>query len=366
MGRNVSIVDAGPKAVKLPRVLCSIPMPSLAPQDRWRSLLEHAIRAPSPHNVQPWRIRIVDETRADLLIEKRRTLPNEDVTGSFIILTMGLFLEALRLVAAHHGLGLEVELAHEPAWFAADRLAAERDPVLLFARLRLSESPGAQAEYSLATLAERRTSRLPYRPEPVTPVAAQRLDAVAGSWGHRYAQSQDAGRIERVLRWNVEAVFEDLNTAPYREELAGWLRYRERSSLEHRDGLDARCMNVAPLELWLPFHWPGLLRFPVTRPWLARRYREQIGTVATMGFLSGPFWDPRDAFRTGGALLHFWLECTRLGYFIHPYGNLVTNRPVAARVEAEIGIPDVWLAFKIGRSAPPPASRRRSVEEALV
>ena len=55
----------------------------------WETLLETAIHAPSPHNVQPWRVRILSEDRADLLIEKRRTLPKEDTTGSFIILTMG-------------------------------------------------------------------------------------------------------------------------------------------------------------------------------------------------------------------------------------------------------------------------------------
>ena len=165
---------------------------------------------------------------------------------------------------------------------------------------------------------------------------------------------------------NIEAAFEDLNHAPYREELRGWLRYTEDESMRHRDGLDARCMNQAPLELWAAFHVPALLRWKSTRPWFAKRYRAQIGPVATMGFLCGPFWPPRDAYRTGRFLMRFWLECTRLGYYLHPYGNLVTNRPVARWVEAETGLKDVWLAFKIGRSAPPPRSRRRSIAEILL
>ena len=67
----------------------------------WHSLLESAIHSPSPHNVQPWRVRILNEYEADLFIDSDRTLPKEDPTGSFIILTMGLFIEALRLLAAH-------------------------------------------------------------------------------------------------------------------------------------------------------------------------------------------------------------------------------------------------------------------------
>ena len=57
----------------------------------WPSLLESAIYSPSPHNVQPWRVRILDETEADLFIDSARTLPKEDPTGSFIT----IFFEGL-------------------------------------------------------------------------------------------------------------------------------------------------------------------------------------------------------------------------------------------------------------------------------
>ena len=76
--------------------------------DPWPRLLGTATLVPSPHNVQPWRIRRLDHARAQLYIERRRTLPNEDVTGSFIILTMGMLAEGLSLVAAHDGLALDV------------------------------------------------------------------------------------------------------------------------------------------------------------------------------------------------------------------------------------------------------------------
>src|SRR5690349_13448155 len=92
----------------------------------WRALLETAIQSPSPHNVQPWRVRIAGDHAAELWIEKRRTLPKEDVTGSFIILTMGMFLETLEIAAAHRGLAVDVTFVHPPDWYRADNL--ERQP----------------------------------------------------------------------------------------------------------------------------------------------------------------------------------------------------------------------------------------------
>jgi len=331
--------------------------------DVWRTLLRTAVHAPSPHNVQPWRLRPLGPRDAELLIEKRRTLPQEDVTGSFIILTMGLFVETLRLVAAHSGLAVDDTLVHEPAWYAADRLASVTDELIPFARVTLRPDAAVRAGVPLERIAERRTSRLAYAPEPVTAAAVERLAALADEWGHRFATITDAARVERILAWNIDAVFDDLNHPPYRDELAGWIRYTHAQSARTRDGLDARCMNQAPLELWLAFHASAMLRWPVVRPWFRRRYRDQIGPVATLGLLDGPFWEPADAYATGRFLVHFWLEVTRLGYVLHPYGNLVTNRPTAARVAAATGLDRTWLAFKIGRSAVPPPSRRRTVEE---
>ncbi len=331
----------------------------------WRTLLASAMLAPSPHNVQPWRVRIVSDTEAELLIERARTLPREDVTGSFIILTMGVFVETLRIAAAHRGLALDDDPLQAFACFSAERLERQTGAHVPFARLKLRPDPLVRPGHPLERLAQRRTSRLAYDPAGMAPADTARLRAVAAGWGHAYHDVTGAARIERILAWNAEAVFEDLNTGSYRGELASWIRYTRAESERHRDGLDARCMNVPPLELWLMFHAPALLRVPSLRPWFRRRYRAQIGPVTTLGIISGKFWDPADAYPAGRFLTQFWLEVTACGCVLHPYGNLVTHRPIAARVEAETGIADIWLAFKIGTSPPPP-SRRRSIEEVLV
>jgi hypothetical protein len=88
--------------------------------------------------------------------------------------------------------------------------------------------------------------------------------------------------------------------------------------------------------------------------------------VPTIGMLAGPFWEPAGAFQTGRFLMHFWLDLARRDLYLHPYGNLVTNRQAADWCRDAIGVADIWLIFKIGFSAEPPRSYRRSVEEVLV
>src|SRR5687767_1324532 len=101
----------------------------------WLDLLETAIHTPSPHNVQPWRVKIVDADKAELFIDSTRTLPKEDVTGSFIISTMGMFIESLDILARHRKLKVEYELTGDPDTIAPAILESTAPRLIPFANL---------------------------------------------------------------------------------------------------------------------------------------------------------------------------------------------------------------------------------------
>lgn len=329
-------------------------------------LLETAIYAPSPHNVQPWRVRIHSDNQADLLIEKRRTLPKEDVTGSFIILTMGLFIEALSVLATNRSHKLSYRLFQPLSQYTPEAIEQAIDPLMPFARLDLESDPSGSSTYPDSLFLQRRTSRISFSPEPISDESAEALSNVAREWNQRYVQVTDQAVIERILKWNTNALFADLNSPAYHDEIVEWFRFTARSSRRSRDGLDYHCMNASRLSFWSAARFPGLLQFPLTQPLLRKIYRKQLGVVPTIGLLAGAFWQPESAFETGRFLMRFWLELAKHNLYIHPYGNLVTNRQAAELCLKELGIPDIWLIFKIGFSKEPPRSYRRLVEEVLV
>jgi nitroreductase len=345
----------------------------------WKMLLKTAVHAPSPHNVQPWRIRILSDApdvfslttplRADLLIEKRRTLPKEDTTGSFIILTMGLFIEALKILAANNSLELEYELFQPPSQFTPEHIARASEELLPFARLTLNPQTGQSAvhhDYAEELFFTRRTSRISLLPKPVPPEDAEGLSQLAQTWGHGYHQVTKPELIEEILAHNIDALFDDLNAPDYHDEIVGWFRFTDRASQQTRDGLDFRCMNSSRSSFWMAARLSRLLQLPLTRPLFKKTYRGQLGIVPTIGMLAGPFWNPPSAFETGRFLMHFWLEVAKRGLYLHPYGNLVTNKPAAEWCRDATSVSDIWLIFKIGFSPEPPKSYRRSVEEVLV
>ena len=333
----------------------------------WAELLETAIHAPSPHNVQPWRVRINSDHEADLFIDSTRTLPKEDPTGSFIILTMGLFIEALSLFAAEKHYRVEYELHHEPEWYPKEILTATQQTFLPFARLRLTYDENVTPlGFNWAIFRKRRTSRISLKPASVSDEATASLRDVAAQWGQRYDQITDATLIERMLELDTRALFHDLNSPDYHDEITSWFRFTDYSSQKHRDGLDYRCMNASRLTYWMTARFPQMLLIPGLRSLFARKYRAQTGIVPTIGILAGDFWEPASAIRTGRFLMRFWLETTRYNLYIHPYGNLVTNKSAAQWMLNETKISNIWLVFKIGYSDEPPKSYRRSVEEILL
>lgn len=332
----------------------------------WEEILETAVHAPSPHNVQPWRVKIISETEAELFIDSRRTLPKEDVTGSFIILAMGMFIEALKILAAPKKFDLEYELLHEPEWFAPAILETREHALIPFATLALIKSETIPSRYDKELFFKRRTSRLHLRDEKISDAAVEDLSKIALERNQNFAVIHDAKIIERLMKFNTAALFEDLNAAEYHDEIVEWFRYSETESKRRRDGLDYRSMNVSAVNLWLSAKMPWLLRVPLIKQIFAKVYRSQIGLIPTLGVISGGFWKPAEAIEAGKFLMRFWLETAAHDVYIHPFGNLVTNRRAAESVEREIGISDVWLIFKIGFSDEPPKSRRLPLERILV
>src|SRR5918992_215188 len=69
----------------------------------WPDLLDLARWAPSPHNIQPWRLRPLGDRDAELLCASNRLLPETDPTGRFSYVGLGSFVETLAIAARAGG-----------------------------------------------------------------------------------------------------------------------------------------------------------------------------------------------------------------------------------------------------------------------
>ena len=69
-----------------------------------------ATRAPSGHNTQPWRVRVLGQERWIIGIDESRRLPGVDPMARETILSLGAFLENLMVAAKHYGYAVEYDV----------------------------------------------------------------------------------------------------------------------------------------------------------------------------------------------------------------------------------------------------------------
>ncbi len=173
-----------------------------------------------------------------------------------------------------------------------------------------------------------------------------------------------------MVRVNQRTLFYDLENPAVRREIQGYLRYSEREAASKADGLSARCLSLpGPLmRLVMGNYW--LWRTPALGAVMRSVYLRSMRGVTQVAWLKGPFADERDYTQAGRTFFRTWLEFTRHGVYLHPFGSVITNPRahdelvtlVDEREDGEM----VWLLFRLGYSRRPPESHRLPLAELAV
>ena len=332
----------------------------------WQRIAPFAQRCPSPHNTQPFRLRIVDERTADLVFLPRRGLPTADPHGRFTWLTAGIFAEICSIAAHAMGFDIAIEWDHSPMYPGGDTATPQS-----LARMTLSAADAPITDLDPQLILDRQTSRLPYDGSEVSAGIIAELAAEAERLGHRFETRSDREAIRWVVELNKQALFHDLDEEPLRTELTKWLRYGAREEDLMRDGLSARCLTFSPTLFRSFFTHHRFWTLPGVRNVVGAVYGATMKGIGTIGWLRGPYRDSRDWVGAGRCMIRLWLMLTRQGIYWHPYGSVITSEAARRNMIRYLQLPEesdegdmVWLLLRLGRSKQPPLSHRLPLEEA--
>jgi hypothetical protein len=325
----------------------------------WQELVDVARWAPSPHNMQPWKVRVRSATEAELMADPARLLPETDPDGAFMTVGLGIFVEMLAIAAHARGQEVDVELVGE----VDPRVAG----LSTFARLRLLDRRIADA-LSPRLVLERRTSRVAYDGRPVDPRVLDELGEIASTYGHRLESASDPALVDWVLELNRETLFFDLTDEVARREVGAWLRFSAAEAARRADGFSPTALGFPGWLLRAYFGAAGVFELPGLRSAIRALYGRTMRGTRTVGWIAGP-WGGRDEwFASGRILARLWLTMTMRGVVLHPFGSVITNPAANARLQERIPVADgtLWLLFRAGYSTDPPRSHRLEPTEVLV
>jgi hypothetical protein len=329
----------------------------------WASLLEYARWSPTVHNLQPHKLKVHSDTEAVLYYDPSRLLPVGDPHGVFATVALGVFMENLSVAAAPHGRTVEVVELFGPVKMGGTSLQA-------FARLRIASATRMEP-LNRELILSRRTSRKGYDGKVLADSTLEAVRREASSYNHDFLSSSDEQLIDQIVRLNQDTLMEDISSAPMRQELNGLFRYSKEEAAKKADGLWSRCMGFPGAFMRSVFqnheYWSSGFR----KPSVQKLYKSTFKGTATIGWFSGPFSTSEELLQAGRMMARTWLQITKDGAYIQPFGSLITNEGGYRRINELLTHPTgsdkkIWMLFRTGYSPEPARSYRLPVDQILI
>lgn len=306
--------------------------------------------APSSHNTQPWKVRVLSDREVLVLLDEERLLPAVDPERRETLVSVGAFLENLVRGAESQGLAAEVEItADEPAGIEV-------------ARVRFEPAKAAGKTEALEAILARDTFRGPLAADALPGETVEALAGTAPSrWAFFPSTSPEGAWIREALAESnrVQASRDDAM-----EELAGWIRFSPGAVARHKDGLTTPGMGLpAPVRAFMAlFFNEKSVTGKAFREAGAKKAREQSEACAGFFVLGNPDGSPLSAVQAGRDLESFWLEAVRRGVAVHPMSQILEESPWKEQAAPRLAIAGtVQMVLRVGlaNGPPRPVSPRR-------
>jgi len=318
------------------------------PLEQLRYLIGLAVLAPSTHNSQPWRFRVVDDA-IEVWADASRQLRRIDPERRQLIMSCAAALFHLRVAIRRWGNADEVEYLPEPA-----------HPDLI-ARVRRGRRirPGLRDVELVLAIPRRRTNRAPFLTRPVAAALGDALEREAATEGAWLVRLHPHDKLD-VARLIAYADRKQLADPSFRRELARWLVPR---GSRRPDGIP---MVRRDLPSALPLAGLALVRTFDLGSGIAAREEELATHSPVLAILGTDLDEPRDWITAGEAMEAALLRATELGLaasFLNQAIEEPELRRSITRAAHRPGFAQLILRFGWGLDVPP--TPRRHVESVL-
>ncbi|MCX6463901.1 MAG: NAD(P)H nitroreductase [Pseudonocardiales bacterium] len=307
-----------------------------------RRAIEHAVRAPSVHNAQPWRWRIGPEG-IDLFADPDRHLPATDPEDHDLLLSCGAALHHLLLALAALGTSARVERFPDPG-----------HPGHL-ARVRPTGAAPAPGAVRLAgAIALRHTDHRRFASRPVERAVLDGLVRTAAGWGaHLHVVGAGAAR-RRLVELMGRSAGLGQQQIDYAAGIARWAERRPGAGDDIGAAVDGRRAGGVP-----------------GRPSPRVPHGVEHVDASVLTVLSALTDDRLGTLRAGEACSAVLLTATDLGLATTPWSRPLAGPRVRAAIARDLPGPAVFprIVLRVGRARDGaedlPATPRRPVGQVL-
>ena len=290
--------------------------------------LSWAILAPNSHNMQPWKVDLSTTDQAVLYPDLERMLPETDPFNRQITVSLGCFLELLRMAALEDGLAVEADLFPE----GSDASGLDERPVAI-CRFRPTTEP---SDPLFAHAAIRRSNKEVYDMFRLVP--AEVLARIAGVAQHTdVGFSADPAVVAELIDITTQAMAIEIDTPRTFGESVDLFRIGRREVEANPDGLEFHGPSFEAMRLFGLFS-RGAARDPDGNAFAQGRAAtlEPIGTAVAHIWQITPDNSRATQIATGRDWLRLNLAATAEGVGYHPLSQGLQEYPEMAEIYADL------------------------------
>jgi hypothetical protein len=329
----------------------------------WIELIEYARWCPSPHNVQPWKMKIISKAEAHLYYDPLRIPIIVDGTSAFSTAGMGMFIECLNIAARPSGFKIIAEHEQE------QHLDCSSKEIKFFAKLYLIES-NELPDVDRDLILKRKTSRLHYDGRILHSGIINALSKIAATYGHNFIYSNDKELINYAIDLNNESVLIRSQEAAVREEMCKWIRTTDVEAAEKKDGWWYRCTGISGKLLYNFFAHHERFESKWKRRSAKNILNKSMKGTSNLAWISGRFESRADWVNAGVMLQQLWLEMTKYNVYMNPFGPVITtpasNEKFRRKINYDESNGTLWFLIRLGYSNDPPRSFRLETKDILI
>lgn len=328
----------------------------------WSEIIEYARWSPSVHNVQPWKIKLLSETEADLYYDSSRLIPGTDPTSALTVMSLAMFIECLSIAASP--LGYKIISKHS----GEEKLISSTEQFIFFSKLFLQKT-GEKEILSPELIRKRKTSRLKYNGKPLEENVIHMLKKSAEDDNYTFKLS-GYELTKSIISLNTKTFFLELDNSEALREFVQWMRTSKKEAKEKKDGLTSLCLGISSIIMKAIAYYPHLLKCVFIKPFISVSYNNSMRGTPAIGWLSGKFENINDWVKAGKFLLRFWLLLTKYNGSLHPLMSITFNPTVFEEFNSIVKhnnhLGEIWFIFRIGYSDEPPRSYRIETADILI
>lgn len=311
-------------------------------------MVEHAVKAPSGHNTQPWLFRL-NESSIDILPNHERALPVVDFDNRELFISLGCALENLCISALEKGYNYEVKIA---------------DTGVISVRLSRSDSASCSPLFRQIPL--RQTNRSIYNGAEIPEKDMAELGkTISGENIRVYFHKRGSRDFEIIRTYIEEGNRTQMRDKAFKEELKKWMRFNKKHSEQTNDGLSYLVFGAPNLPKCIS---KTIISQAVNEHTQVKSDNKKIASASHLVLFTTQHDNITEWINLGRRLQSFLLKASELK-IAHSYFNQANEiRELSVKMAESLGLKGEYpsILLRIGYGKTMPYSKRRDINEVIL